>query len=303
MQSAIVFNIERFATKDGPGIRTLIFLKGCNLKCEWCQNPESQKHSPEIIYYKNLCRGCGRCLKVCEYGAISTLNPLGLVTDSEKCELCRKCVDNCFYGAREVIGKMMSTEELFEEILKDNPYYEESGGGITLSGGEPMLQVSFIKEFLSICKKNNINTAIETAGNVPWISFEEIYELVDLFMYDIKHMDPIKHKKGTGVENDLILENIEKLSAIHNNIVIRVPVIPHFNMNQTELSDILNFAKGLDNISKVELLPYHRLGKSKYEGLGREYNLKGIAPVDPSELAEFEEMGKALDLKVIVGSE
>jgi pyruvate formate lyase activating enzyme len=193
--SGQVFDIERFATKDGPGIRTLVFLKGCNLSCVWCQNPEGQKRGLEIMYYANLCHACGRCIEICPKKAISISTEFKLLTDQEVCRQCSLCVDSCFYGARKTIGNTMTISEVMAEVVKDAAYYESSGGGVTVSGGEPLLQSGFTAAILKACRDEGIHTALETAGAVTWKSFETVLPFLDLVFYDIKCMDPALHKK------------------------------------------------------------------------------------------------------------
>ena len=255
MMKATIFDIQRNSYVDGPGIRTTVFFKGCNLRCQWCHNPESWQMEPQMLFYKKRCTSCGKCISVCpEHGA--------------SCILCGRCTLLCSRDAREICGRTYSVEEVFRELVKDLQYYKTSGGGVTFSGGECMLQTEFLSELLRICKENGIHTAVDTAGNVPWESFQTILPWTDLFLYDVKCLTEEKHIAGTGVSNRLILDNLQKLSAeFTGDICIRIPVIPGFNETKEEMQKIAVFLQGIRH-NVVELLPYHRLGEHKYEALG-----------------------------------
>ena len=251
---ANIFDIERNSFVDGPGIRTTVFFKGCNLKCAWCHNPESQKFDREMMFYKDKCIGCGKCKSVCK-------NP-------EKCAFCGKCEIFCPKDARRICGKEYTVEEVFAEIIKDKVFYENSGGGVTFSGGECMLQVDFLKEILKKCKENDVHTAVDTAGHVSFESFEKILPYTDLFLYDIKSFDNEKHKKYVGVGNTLILENLNKLLEKKAKVWIRIPVIKGVNDSLEEMKKIKEFLRG--RYEKIELLPYHAMGENKYGAINRE---------------------------------
>ena len=238
---------------DGPGIRTTVFFKGCNLRCKWCHNPESQSAKPQLLFYKDKCTGCGKCKEVCP-------NKL------EKCDLCGKCTIFCPHDAREICGKEYAAEEILHEILKDKDYYG-SDGGATFSGGECLLQVDFLTEILKKCKENGIHTAVDTAGHVPWEYFEKILPYSDLFLYDVKCFTEELHKNGTGVSNCLILENLVKLSETGKRVIVRIPLVPSFNDNEREFELIASFLRSL-NIEKVEVLPYHKMGEYKWAAAG-----------------------------------
>ena len=255
----LIFDIQRGSFVDGPGIRTTVFFKGCNLACKWCHNPESQSGKKQMLFYKDKCTGCGKCKQVCPYSL-------------EKCDFCGKCALFCPNDAREICGKEYTVEEILKEILKDKSFYETSGGGVTFSGGECMLQIDFLEEILFKCKKNGIHTAVDTAGNVTWEYFEKILPYTDLFLYDVKAYSNDLHKEGTGISNRLILENLEKLSdCFQGDIIVRIPIIPTYNTADTELNLIANFLKKL-KIKSVELLPYHAMGEHKWQATGLELN-------------------------------
>lgn len=252
----VIFNIQRYCVDDGPGIRTTVFFKGCNLKCAWCHNPESQSFNIQRMFYKDKCTGCGKCVKVCPYN----LN---------NCDFCGECGIYCPNDARKICGKEYSADEVFNEIIKDKVFYENSGGGVTFSGGECMLQIDFLLEILKKCKENGIHTAIDTAGHIPWESFERVMPYTDLFLYDIKAMDCDIHKKYTGVENTLIIENLSRLLKSGAYVWVRIPVIPSVNSNEKEMKAIRCFFERNGYPSKIELLPYHSMGEHKYDALGR----------------------------------
>ena len=257
MNKAIFFDIQRNSFVDGPGIRTTVFFKGCNLKCAWCHNPESQSAKPQMMFYKDKCTGCGKCKSVCPYHL-------------EQCELCGKCTLYCPVDARKVCGKEHTVDEVLKEVLKDKAFYETSGGGVTFSGGECMLQIDFLAEILKKCKENGIHTAVDTAGHIPFESFEKILPYTDLFLYDIKIFDSQKHKQYVGVGNELILENLKKLFERKVKLWIRVPVIPDVNDSIEEIQKIKDFLKTNGTPEKIELLPYHAMGENKYRAIGKE---------------------------------
>ncbi|MCF7953711.1 MAG: glycyl-radical enzyme activating protein [Spirochaetales bacterium] len=298
-----VFEIERYATEDGPGIRTVIFLKGCNLRCVWCQNPESQDSRAQVMYYQQKCVGCRKCVEACPENAIYFDKQYGYVTDHAKCTVCGACVDACFYDARKIIGKEYSVEELFKEIVRDAGFYKESGGGVTFSGGEPMLQSDEISELAQLLKQEGIHTSIETAGAVIWDRFESLLSYIDLFYYDVKHIDSEAHRKYTGAPNELILENLKVLSRRHEHVIVRIPVVPGVNNSSEILKRIYQFLAEETNIKRVELLPYHRLGMGKYAGLGMEYLMGDTESLAEEDCYPFAEIGKQYDLRVSVGAE
>lgn len=250
---AQIFDIERNSFVDGPGIRTTVFFKGCNLNCGWCHNPESKKAIKQLMLYEDKCIKCGRCAEIC--------------LNDGNCIFCGKCEAVCPVDARKICGKEYSVDEVFSEIIKDKLFYENSGGGVTFSGGECMLQNDFLLEILKKCKENNIHTAVDTAGNVPFICFEKIMDYTDLFLYDIKCFSKELHKKGTGVSNEQILSNLKKLSNKFNgDIIIRIPVIGGFNDNIDEMFKVKDFLSNIKYTS-AELLEYHKMGEWKYSAL------------------------------------
>ena len=252
-----IFDIQRGSYVDGPGIRTTVFFKGCNLRCAWCHNPESQSALPQIMFYKNKCVKCGKCKEKCP-------NQL------EKCDFCGKCTLYCPHDAREICGREYTVDEVVKEILRDNSFYKASGGGVTFSGGECMLQIDFLEEALKECKKNGIHTAVDTAGHVPFAYFERILPYTDLFLYDVKIIDSEKHKRYTGAPNELILSNLSKLLKMDRSVWVRIPVIAGINDSIEEITAIRKTLDLYGFPEKVELLPYHAMGEHKYEALGME---------------------------------
>ena len=254
-RKAVIFDIERNSFMDGPGIRTTVFFKGCNLRCKWCHNPESQSFEKQMMFFKNKCTGCGKCREVCP-------------NNMESCVLCGKCMYICPADARKICGKEYTADEVMKEILKDKAFFENSGGGATFSGGECMLQIDFLEEILKKCKEEGIHTAVDTAGDVPWEYFERIIPYTDLFLYDVKCFTESLHIEGTGVSNKRILNNLENLSKIAE-IIIRMPITGGFNNDINEVKKVIVYLKGL-NIKNIELLPYHKMGEHKYTALDTE---------------------------------
>jgi pyruvate formate lyase activating enzyme len=280
--SGIVFDIMRFSTRDGPGIRTTVFLKGCPLACWWCHNPESQRQERELMLRPNLCIGCLACLEACPEGAI-TSGPDGPLTDAQKCRLCGTCQEYCYSDARQIVGRTMTVSQVMAEIRKDIPFYDESGGGVTFSGGEPLLQNEFLGALLRACKDEDLHTAVDTCGSVPWSVMDGLRADVDLFLYDLKALDDEIHLKYTGASNQRILENLVKLSERKQKVRVRAPLIPGINDSPDDLRRLVDFVAGLPNPAEVEMLPYHTAGVEKYRRLGRDYPLDGAQPY-PSEL-------------------
>lgn len=280
-ETATIYNIQRFSVHDGPGIRTVVFFKGCNLKCKWCHNPESISQTKQLEFYPEKCIGCGKCFLQCKKSC-HYLNESGVhCIKRDSCISCLECVDSCYAEALIGVGNEMTTTELMEAILTDLLYYVNSNGGVTFSGGEAMLNIDFLEEILKLCKKNHIHTAIDTAGNVPFSSFERIVNYTDLFLYDIKAADSIIHKQLTGVGNELILSNLIKLDQLKKDIIVRIPFIP--GMNDSELVKIAEITKKL-NIIKTEVLGFHKLGDSKYSALNLPNPTAKIIPPTKQEL-------------------
>lgn len=266
-ENAMVFDIQRASYVDGPGLRTTVFLKGCNLRCRWCHNPESQDERPVLLCYPTRCTHCGVCAAHCPAHAVSADG----ATNPALCVACGKCALYCLNDARKLCGRLMSAEEALAAVLPDRPYYDATGGGVTVSGGECMLHIDFLEAFLRLCHENGLRTAVDTAGNVPFSAFERILPHADLFLYDVKCFTEETHIAGTGASNRLILDNLRRLLKTRaDSIIIRVPVVPGFNDNEEEIGKIAAFFRAHGRPAKIELLPYHRLGENKNAALGRE---------------------------------
>ena len=264
---ANIFNIQKFSVHDGPGIRTTVFFKGCPLKCIWCHNPESQNQAREILYDKNKCTLCGNCIRACGNNAIE-INDNVLITNMDKCNFNGDCTVYCINSARQIAGKEYTVDEVLKEVIKDKVFYKNSKGGVTLSGGEPLIYADFVEELLMKLKEENIHTAIDTCGYADFKVLERMSRYTDLFLYDLKSMDDGKHILYTGVSNINIIDNLIKLSKIHNNINLRLPLIEGINDDEDNIFEILRIIKNT-SIRKVNLLPYHGMGMHKYQKLDR----------------------------------
>ncbi len=333
--TAAIFHIERHALHDGPGIRTLVFFKGCPLRCGWCSNPEGQSPWPELIYDEPACTGCGACLAACPVGAIRWADDPAagggrkVTVDRALCAAtlsrggCRPeagpapqaapvapasaaCVPVCpavaqgATGARSIVGRTMTVDEVLQVVLRDEVFYRHSGGGVTASGGEPLLQAEFVGELFERCAARGLHTAVETCGNVPWKRFERILPVTDLFLFDLKHADPAKHRAGTGADNRRILRNLRALGAAGKTIIARIPLVPHFNDSRAELEAIVELARAAGSIGEIHLLPYHRLGISKYRKLGREYPPGSLAPPDLDRVHKLAGEAQRPGLRIVV---
>ena len=299
MRKGLVFDIKRYAIHDGPGIRTTVFFKGCPLSCLWCDNPESQRFTKEFIFWPERCLNCDACVQVCKEKAIIK-NEAGREVEETKCNYCGDCIQQCYSEALQVIGREMSVEELVTEVEKDVDFFRESGGGVTFAGGEPFSQPDFLIDVLKGCKGRNLHTAMETCGLVSWGILERVSPYVDLFLFDIKHMNEDKHKALTGVSNRLILSNLERIAAM-NQVVVRMPLIPDINDDEENIKAVGAFLSRLGKIEEVHLLPYHRLGVSKYEKLKKEYKLDKIAPPVQGGIEAVQRMLEQFGLRVNVG--
>jgi pyruvate formate lyase activating enzyme len=273
--TGLVFNIMRFSLHDGPGIRTTVFLKGCPLRCVWCHNPESQSRRPEVIYFEERCIHCGDCVGACPHGALH-LDQLP-IPDPDLCQRCGECANACSAGARQLPGRSMTVAEVVTEILKDQVFFDGSGGGVTVSGGEPLMQGAFVEALLAVCRTRRIRTALDTCGYADSNLIRRVSENVDLFLYDLKLMDCEKHRHFTGVKNDLILRNLKMLAEHGSAVIVRVPIIPGVNDDIGNIDALSEFLAPL-SLRRIDLLPYHRIGSGKYNRLHLPNEMEGVNP-------------------------
>jgi len=293
-----VFDIKHYAVHDGPGIRITIFLKGCPLNCVWCHSPESQSRSPELLTNQEKCIGCGTCVKACPVDAVKGPGEI----DRKACNVCGACAEVCYANAIEIIGREKTIEQVLAEVEKDRDLLMVSGGGVTLSGGEPMAQPEFTLELLKHLKQEGYHTALDTSGYAPWVKLKQALDYTDLVLYDLKHMDSSKHQQYTGVKNELILENLDRISDHGKRIWVRVPLIPGVNDDEEHIKTLIEYVRDL-NVERTFFLPYHEIGVPKYEALNRVYNYSG----EPHSLDRLKEIKKQaseiLDNVVVMGIE
>lgn len=293
-----IFNIQRFSIHDGSGIRTLVFLKGCPLRCIWCANPESQSFSKEVMFFKAKCIGCGKCRTVCRNSCIDEET---FEINKTKCVLCGECADACYADAKKPIGEYRSVSELMKEIEKDRVFFRNSKGGVTVGGGEPLAQPEFTEELLKRCKASNLHTAIETCGFAKWEKVKNIFGYLDQVFFDLKHMNSEKHKRLTNVGNEIILDNARRVARLGKDVIFRLPLIPGCNddiINIEQTGDfVAELSKNNPNI-RIEVLEYHSLGENKYYGLSRSYELAGLKS-DKKSKEQCEDMLSAAGCNVV----
>ncbi len=286
MKKGIVFNIQKFSIHDGPGVRTTVFLKGCPLKCKWCANPESQSKKIQILWDRDKCIGCSACFHTCRERAVSLSAAKEVSIDACKCAGCLRCVINCPAGALSFEGESMSVESVVDECLKDIDFYETSGGGVTISGGEGMCQPEFLKELLKELKLHKIHLAIETTGYIKKEVFKELAPMFDLLLFDVKHYDSGRHYEGTGVYNERIVENLKLAIGQGMEVLPRIPVIPGFNDSLEDAAGIALLLKQA-GASRAQLLPFHQFGENKYHKLGAAYAYENIAALHEEDLQDY----------------
>jgi pyruvate formate lyase activating enzyme len=296
-----VSNVQRFCVHDGPGIRTVVFFLGCPLRCRWCQNPETLDREPVLMFNKEKCVGCAACDEACAEKATYQSSDGTRHFERARCTTCGRCVLSCYFKARELSGRAFTARTLLEEILKDRVVFGNSGGGVTLSGGEPMIYPGFVAELLSGCRNRGIHTAVETCGSVPWGHFEQVLPFADLFLYDIKLIDAQKHEQWTGVHNSVILDNARVLCERGKRIIVRVPLIHQVNDDDGEFTAIARFAVGLKNVDELHILPFHQVGSSKYALVGKDYGMQGVSEENDQRIARCRQIAEGLGLRVSVG--
>ncbi len=298
-QKGLITRIQKYATKDGPGIRSTVFMKGCPLGCLWCANPEAISSKPEILVHAERCTSCGQCMEKCPQGAIF-LEEGKYRIDRSLCTSCGRCVEVCAANVYEKTGSLYTIDALVDELKKDKVFYDASGGGVTFSGGDPLMYPEFIRCAAEKLKENQIHVALETAGYAQWEVFESLLGVIDLVLLDIKFFDPQAHKKYTGISNKIILDNAQKLSAAHMPLVLRFIYIPGINDGK-DLMDRIAFAIKLKNVKQIDILKYHKLGIGKYNKLGKKYLLEDINEPEDTELQEAIDFAKQQGLLVTVG--
>jgi pyruvate formate lyase activating enzyme len=295
----LVFDIKRFAVHDGPGIRTTVFLKGCPLSCWWCHNPEGLSNKQEIIYYDYKCMACKKCIEICSQNALKKVNNK-LYRNFEICTNCGNCVKICPTASHQIIGQKITPEIILKEIEKDHLFFKSSSGGVTFSGGEPLLQYTFLNETLKKCKKKGIHTAVDTSGYSSIDAFNKIMKNTDLFLYDLKIIDDQIHKKYTGISNKNILKNLENLHKNKKDIILRFTIINGITNTEENLRDIKNFVSKLNRINEIDLLPFHKVSE-KYKRVGKEYKLKNVQPPTKNEIEKIKELFEQEGLNVRIG--
>jgi pyruvate formate lyase activating enzyme len=310
-ERVLVTNIQRFAVNDGPGFRTNVFLKGCPLRCRWCHNPETIASHPELYWKRRLCVQCGACMEACPRDAINAPIPPEecQLEDStyvkvirDRCDLCMRCVEACQHDALEIVGKPMTIREILDEVESDAPFYNNSGGGMTLSGGEPTLHAEFASDLLEEARARGLHNCLDTSGHCSWEVLQRLLKNTDIVLYDLKHIDPEMHKRGTGVSNELILRNLALLVGSGMETWVRIPIIPDFNDTMSFHKAAAEMLAGLPgSVARVDLLPFHNYCQNKYGWLGLEWEFREVESVDPCMVQIFTECYREMGLHVTIG--
>ncbi len=298
----VVFNIQRFSLHDGPGIRTTVFLKGCPLRCAWCSNPESLRTHPEIITRDVKCIRCGKCVEACPEQAIAVVEDTRVI-QWEKCNHRMKCAEVCPSGAIEAAGKTMTVAEVMDTVGRDASFYSRTGGGMTLSGGEPLVQWRFALKLLQEAKRRGLHTGLDTTGYIDWEVLDEILNFTDLVLYDVKHPNSARHQEGTGVPNERILDNLRKTVAKPGlKVWVRHPVIPRFSDSEEVLEELCKLILTLEpSVEKLSLLPYHKFGELKYAAMGKVYPGKDFPTISDEQIGKFKKLIESHGIEVDVG--
>lgn len=301
--TGLVTDFQRFSLHDGPGIRTIVFLKGCPLRCAWCANPETVSGHPEIMHIPHNCVGCGSCARLCPQGCFRDDGSRVENLDRTRCLLpaCNACQQVCYANAINISGRYLTVDEVMDLVMRDREFYERTGGGVTFSGGEPFSQPRFLLALARTAKERLLDTAVETCGYVAWRTMEGVLPYLDRVLLDIKHMDPDSHARGTGVDNRLILENLRRLDDRGIPIRVRLPLVPGFNDTEENVRATADLIAGLRNLEALDILPYHRMGEPKWGQLERNYTLHGIIPLGSEEVCALADCAREYGFKVTIG--
>lgn len=297
----LISAIQKYSTKDGPGIRSTVFMKGCPLGCLWCSNPELIRPRPDLMYARDKCAQCGTCIQVCPRNALSFGADGFIIIDRVACDGCGDCVPACPHAALELIGSLMGVDQVVDELLKDRVFYQTSGGGVTFSGGEPLLQSGFVAHCAARLKEEGVHVALDTAGNVGWCRFEEVLDSIDLVLFDLKFSYPGQHRLYTGRDNELILANLRLLAERAVPLFVRLVMVPGINDSEQEIRARMDLVAGMPNVQQVDILAYHRYGVGKYARLGLDYPLSDLPEYSPQRLVEIESLVASFGLPVTLG--